>query len=242
MTRPVSPSSRPFYVEFAWAYDLLVDRPVRKECDAIAAWLVERSVVAGATVLDAGCGTGRYSLELARRGYLVHGIDASAQLLAEARRAVDARVTSAMFEVGDVLTLPTARYDAILCRGVLNDVLDDRSRQLAFSSFAGSLRADGVLILDVRDWESTATRKAREPLYRKRVETDRGKLTFTSVTKLDPASRRLIIRETHSLNVNGDERSVDYEFVMRCWTREELLSLLTQNGFSAVNCFGAYDR
>ena len=147
-----------------------------------------------------------------------------------------------MFEVGDVFTLPTARYDAILCRGVLNDVLDDRSRQLAFSSFAGSLRADGVLILDVRDWESTATRKAREPLYRKRVETDRGKLTITSVTKLDPASRRLIIRETHSLNVNGDKRSVDYEFVMRCWTREELLSLLTQNGFSAVNCFGAYDR
>jgi hypothetical protein len=49
-------SKRPFYAEYA--FDLLIDRPVRKECAAIAAWLVERGVLPGADLLDAGCGTG----------------------------------------------------------------------------------------------------------------------------------------------------------------------------------------
>jgi len=55
---------RPFYTEYAWAFDLLIDRPVRKECAVIAAWLVDRGVLPGSEVLDAGCGTGRYALEL----------------------------------------------------------------------------------------------------------------------------------------------------------------------------------
>jgi hypothetical protein len=34
--------SRPFYSEYAWAFDLLIDRPVQQECRTIAAWLAER--------------------------------------------------------------------------------------------------------------------------------------------------------------------------------------------------------
>jgi SAM-dependent methyltransferase len=59
--------SRPFYGEYAWAFDLLIDRPVGQECAAITAWLSDRGVLPGATLLDAGCGTGRYARELARR-------------------------------------------------------------------------------------------------------------------------------------------------------------------------------
>jgi SAM-dependent methyltransferase len=63
---------RPFYAEYAWAFDLLIDRPVRKECASIVAWLIGRGARLGAGVLDAGCGTGRYAIELARRGYVVN--------------------------------------------------------------------------------------------------------------------------------------------------------------------------
>jgi hypothetical protein len=35
-------SSRPFYGEYAWAFDLLIDRPVGQECAAITAWFSER--------------------------------------------------------------------------------------------------------------------------------------------------------------------------------------------------------
>ena len=50
---------RPFYTEYAWAFDLLIDRRVRKECAVIAAWLIERGVLPGAKILDAGCWSGR---------------------------------------------------------------------------------------------------------------------------------------------------------------------------------------
>jgi SAM-dependent methyltransferase len=46
--------------------------------------------VDGASVLDAGCAAGWYSVELARRGATVIGVDSSATLLDYAKRRVDA--------------------------------------------------------------------------------------------------------------------------------------------------------
>jgi SAM-dependent methyltransferase len=232
---------RPFYAEYGWAFDLLIDRPVRKECAAIATWLVERSVLPGAELLDAGCGTGRYAAELARRGYVVHGVDLSPELIDVARESVTGRQISVSFSLGDIRVPPAGRYDALLCRGVLNDFVDDDSRAAVFVTFARALRPGGTLILDVREWHASAERKTREPVFRKSVATDRGTLTFTSVTELDPANRRLLLSERHTLADDGHEASSDYPFVMQCWTRDELQSVLTRSGFGEVAYFGAYD-
>jgi SAM-dependent methyltransferase len=191
--------SRPFYGEYAWAFDLLIDRPVHKECAAVTAWLIERGVLPGATLLDAGCGTGRYTGELARRGYLVEGVDRSSELIETARQAGRGRGHSVSFRVGDLLALPAAQYDGILCRGVLNDFVDEDARRSVFAAFARALRPAGVLILDVREWEATRDRKRREPVFRKSVATDRGTLTFTSTTALDPERHQLLLSERHTL-------------------------------------------
>lgn len=42
------------------------------------------------SLLDVGCGVGRHALELARRGYRVTGVDISAGMLEQARRAAEA--------------------------------------------------------------------------------------------------------------------------------------------------------
>jgi len=97
---------RPFYGEFAWAFDLLIDRPVAKECTAIAGWLVERGVFPGARLLDAGCGTGRYAIELGRRGYVVEGVDQSPELVDVAKRSAIHQPGSVAFHVGDLRALP----------------------------------------------------------------------------------------------------------------------------------------
>ena len=236
-------TERPFYGEFAWAFDLLIDRPVAKDCAAISKWLIERGHMPGATLLDAGCGTGRYAIELSRRGYVLTGIDRSSELIDVAIQSArdSERPGSPAFRTGDILRLPTARYDAILCRGVLNDLVDDASRLAACASFAGALRTGGTLILDVREWEATKERKQREPLFRKRVATDRGTLTFTSITDVDPESHRLLVSETHTLDDGAGERSRQYQFTMRCWTRRELHAALTRFGFGTVAYFGAFD-
>lgn len=235
-------SKRPFYAEYAWAFDLLIDRPIRKECRAIADWLIVRGVLPGADLLDAGCGTGRYAVELARRGYVVQGIDLSAELIEVARRSSKEGRISVSFAVGDIQRLPSRRYDAILCRGVLNDFLDDEGRETVLRTVARALRPAGVLILDVREWETSASRKTREPVFKKSVETDRGKLTFTSVTELDRENRQLVLSERHTLIRDSQEQASDYQFVMRCWTRGELQAGLRKSGFSSVDYFGAYDH
>ena len=232
---------RPFYSEYAWAFDLLIDRPVRKECAAISAWLRDRGILPGAEMLDAGCGTGRYAIELARRGYVVHGVDLSRELVDIATCAVRDSASHVSFAVGDIAHLPASRYAAILCRGVLNDIIDDAGRDAVFSAFAGALQSRGVLILDVREWVATLERKTREPLFRKRVSTDRGELTFTSVTALDSENRQLLISERHELIQEGKERLSDYQFVMRCWDKEELRVMLARHGFDSVLYLGAYD-
>jgi hypothetical protein len=112
---------RPFYGEFAWAYDYLIERPVADECAAMTTALARRGIVPPASLLDAGCGTGRYAVELARRGFAVTGIDRSPALLAEARRRPVETAARVRFESGDLLELPAGTdLDAIVCRGVLN--------------------------------------------------------------------------------------------------------------------------
>ena len=158
-----------------------------------------------------------------------------------ARQSVRGHGNSVSFRVGDLLALPVARYDGILCRGVLNDFVNDEARLSVFTAFAGALRRPGVLILDVREWEATRERKEREPVFRKSVLTERGTLTFTSITELDPERQQLLLSETHSLVNDAGEHSSDYRFVMRCWTRTELASVFERSGFGSVSYFGAYD-
>lgn len=237
-----SNADRPFYAEFAWAFDMLIARPVTQECTAIAKWLLERDVLPGAALLDAGCGTGRYARDLAQRGYVVDGVDLSSALIEVAKGVGRAGCgTAVSFTVGDLLTPPRDRYDAILCRGVLNDIVDDGRRRSTFAAFARALRPRGALILDVREWAASVDRKAHEPVFEKRVMTERGQLTFTSVTTLDHEQRLMLVSERHSLRVRDVEKVSAYEFVMRPWEHGELAVQLSQHGFEDVRYFGAYD-
>jgi 2-polyprenyl-3-methyl-5-hydroxy-6-metoxy-1,4-benzoquinol methylase len=235
-------SARPFYNEYAWAYDLIITQPVAKQCDFIEDALSRRGIVNRARILDAGCGTGSHAIELARRGYTVSGVDLSPQLIAEAQRRVGASALSVSFSVGDILDLSAASpYDAIFCRGVLNDLLDESSRRDVFRSFAGVLRSEGVLMLDVREWDATVERKTQKPVFEKVAETPLGSLTFRSITRLDHQTRRLLVSEQHTLRNQQGETISTYDFSMRCWTREELHECLTQAGFGDIEYFGAYD-
>jgi SAM-dependent methyltransferase len=239
---PAAVTPRPFYGEFAWANDYLIARPVAEECAGMAAALARRGIGPGASLLDAGCGTGRYAVELARRGFVVTGIDRSPALLAEAlRRPVEATAW-VRFESGDLLALPAdAGFDAIVCRGVLNDMVEPAERGTVFEVFARALRPGGALLFDVRDWETSLAGKTAQPVSERRVATPRGPLVFRSVTRLDPATRRLLISERHTLTTESGEVTASHDFVMRCWSRDELDGLLRAAGFEAMEYAGTYE-
>jgi len=67
-------------------------------------------------------------------------------------------------------------------------------------------------------------------------------LTYRSETRLDRVTRQLHIAERHVLTGATQTTAADYNFVMRCWTRDELDGLLGEAGFTTVEYAGAYDR
>jgi SAM-dependent methyltransferase len=98
------------------------------------------------SALDVGCGVGRWSLELARRGHSVTGLDLSPYMIEVARaRASGLRVS---FAVGDVVSMNLGRtFDLILCVTVVQHILDPALARIAIERLASHLSPGGQLIL-----------------------------------------------------------------------------------------------
>jgi SAM-dependent methyltransferase len=76
----------------------------------------ELELAPGQRVLDVGCGPGRHSLSLARRGLQVVGVDLSPEFVALARTAASEEGLEARFEISDVRDLAyDAEFDAAIC-------------------------------------------------------------------------------------------------------------------------------
>lgn len=110
--------------------------------------LVEE-LLAGAshrTVLDAGCGTGRVAIELARRGFSVTGIDADADMLAGAR----AKAPEISWRRGDLAepeSLSATRpVDLVLLAGNVMIFLAPGTEADVVANLAGCLKPAGLLV------------------------------------------------------------------------------------------------
>jgi SAM-dependent methyltransferase len=101
----------------------------------------------GMRVLDVGCGPGRHSLSLARRGFEVVGVDHSAEFVRLARDAAATDGLTATFEELDVRELDRpGEFDATicLCQGGFG-LLGGRDEREAFVRIAATLRPGGAL-------------------------------------------------------------------------------------------------
>lgn len=115
---------------------------------------IERSWFAGRTVLDAGCGAGRWTLGLLRLGCRVVAVDASPHAVeatrAQMERLAPDSVAQGQLEtqVVDLLSLPAPlaqrRFDVVFSFGVLHHTGDMRR---AVANVAGLVGAEGVLFL-----------------------------------------------------------------------------------------------
>ncbi len=82
------------------------------------AWLLESQP--GGTLLDAGCGTGLFSIMMANNGFDVTGVDIAPRMV-QAAQAAAARETlagSVQFSQGDVESI-SGQYNAVTCFDVL---------------------------------------------------------------------------------------------------------------------------
>ncbi len=100
--------------------------------------------------LDAGAGTGRHSLRLARRGIHVSAIDQSPEVLAVAQQTASIEGLPIDFRIGRIdeeLPLPAHSFDLVICALVLSHDVDLRQ---AVTEFHRVLVPGGYLLIS--DW------------------------------------------------------------------------------------------
>ncbi len=100
-----------------------------------------------ASVLDAGCGTGRVAIELARRGVRVHGVDADPDMIAAARaKAPDLDWTHADLAAFDCAEIGVEPFDLVVLAGNVIPYVAEDARAAAVAACARAVRPGGRVV------------------------------------------------------------------------------------------------
>jgi SAM-dependent methyltransferase len=105
--------------------------------------LLERT--SGRRVLDAGCGTGRVAIELARRGHSVVGVDADLDMLATARTKVP-DLTWIHADLADLGAHSTETFDVVLLAGNVMIFLASGTEERVMGELVARLAPGGLLV------------------------------------------------------------------------------------------------
>jgi 2-polyprenyl-3-methyl-5-hydroxy-6-metoxy-1,4-benzoquinol methylase len=111
---------------------------------------LEGEIQKGSRILDVGCGVGRHSLELARRGYKTVGVDITSSFIEIASRTAKAEGLEANFFVKDARRLEfDNEFDAAicLCEGAFGLAGDEQGHRDILKGVYRALRPGGMFIL-----------------------------------------------------------------------------------------------
>ncbi len=184
----------------------------------------------GAKILDLCCGIGRHSLELARRGYYVVGVDLTEKYLAKARRQAKSEGLNVQFVRNDMRRFCLLEgFNAVInmytAFGYFENPTEDR-RVLA--NVYRSLRKGGALIIDMIGKEILAR------IYCERTWHEENGRIFLQEHKVRQdwswIDNRWIILE------KGRRR--ESRFGHRIYSAAEIAGLLKDCGFSSVSIYG----
>lgn len=185
-------------------------------------------------LLDAGCGIGRHSIELARRGYKVLGIDTSALYVSIANdNAKKENLDNVEFRVMDMRELSFEdEFDAIVNLWSSFGYFDDETNNKILELFFKSLKSGGRLILDVENRDYILKYFIRETFKEKEDGVfilERRK--FNPVTSVVSTHRYII----------GPNLRKEYLRHIRIYSLTELINLLRHVGFKILDAFGNYN-
>lgn len=149
-----------YFDEQVAAYERWYTTPLGQLADRVekAAVFALLPNLAGRRVLDAGCGTGNFSLALAPRRARVVGLDRAAPMLRTARQKARERGQQALWVQGDLSHLPfaDASFDGVVCILALDFV---GARQAALQELVRVLRPGGFMLVAVLNRYSLWTLK-----------------------------------------------------------------------------------
>jgi SAM-dependent methyltransferase len=207
------------------------DDAFRAATDQVEHILTVTGVTSG-RVLDLACGPGRHAVPLARKGFHVTGVDASAFLLAKGQEHADSSHVEVEFVHADMRAFRRSRaFDLTVSMfssfGYFLERADDR--QVA-ANIHDCLRSGGVALIDVMSKELT------------------GRFKDTWITEAEGVTRV----ERHEIIDNWtriksewilirDSSVQRFEYYVRIYSGQELSDLLRAAGFEDIVLCGDLD-
>lgn len=189
-------------------------------------------------ILDLACGFGRHSLEFARRGFYVTGIDITTAYVEDAIRQASVESLPAKFLNMDIRDIPfTEEFDVVLnlADGAIGYLEEDVENEKIFDIIAKSLRPGGKHILDVMSADYADSHfpcnswdMGEQGLTLSRFEWDQQTKILLYGQQDFPYGEVLHIPKFDQ----GDP--------IRLYHKEELRKLLDNRGLSVVQAFSDY--
>lgn len=200
-----------------------------------AEFIAERlGIQSGARVLDLCCGAGRHTLELARKGYEMVGVDLSMFLLKKALSDAQARKLTIKFVHGDMRKLQfKSLFDAVYNVQTSFGYFDDLSNFKVLQSIYTSLKPGGVFLLETvnRDFIMNDL-----PL---RLFWQGNECKLLEEVDMDALSGVLRIKRSVVLEDNS-KPPYEQNISIRLYTAPEMRHLLSRAGFEVLELCGDY--
>jgi SAM-dependent methyltransferase len=216
-------------------YDLLYqDKDYQAESDFIHQ-LIDRHHPNSHSILELGCGTGIHASMLADRGYQVHGIDRSDDMLRQAQQKATDQLT---FSLGDAKSVRLDRqFDVVLS---LFHVVSYHQTNVdliaAFETAKIHLKPGGIFVFDV--WYGPAVLTARPSVRVKRLENDRIQVTRIAEPEIYPNLNRVDVNYQIQITdkQTGQVETIQETHPMRYLFKPELELVAAQVGLTPLHC------
>lgn len=142
------------YSNFAYVYDIMMGGiPYDEWAEYVKGLLEKDDIKTGSRIVELGCGTGAFTLEMCKLGYKMSGIDLSPDMLSVARdKFAKTDFADTVFSEQDMqeFTVPE-KVDALVsvCDSI-NYVIEDGGLDKVFRCAQDSLKSNGVFVVDLK--------------------------------------------------------------------------------------------
>jgi 2-polyprenyl-3-methyl-5-hydroxy-6-metoxy-1,4-benzoquinol methylase len=188
-------------------------------------------------IVDIGCGTGRLSAELARRGHRVTGVDPSAAMLEIARQRPGGE--QVRWIEGDASQINVTGADLVIMTGHVAQVISDQTEWAnTLNAAQAALQPGGHLIFETRDPCAQVWASGKDYALPRRYEGP-GVPPFSMWQESVELDGELAHFELHYLL--GQEEVISKN-TLRFRTESELRDELKTAGFDVEHVFGDWDH